>query len=33
MAKDWMKALNKLEGAVAKEANPFAAGYAARARA
>jgi GTPase SAR1 family protein len=26
MAKDWMKALNKLEGAVAKEANPFAAG-------
>ena len=24
MAKDWMKALNKLEGAVAKESNPFA---------
>ncbi len=24
MAKDWMKALNKLEGAVAKEHNPFA---------
>lgn len=26
MAKDWMKALNKLEGAVNKEANPFANG-------
>lgn len=26
MAKDWMKALNKLEGAVNKEANPFVAG-------
>lgn len=26
MAKDWMKALNKLEGAVDKAANPFAAG-------